>query len=146
MHRKGSTSGKTTAISPITGISEHSATKTALPYTQPIRPRSPSWQKPRSETKKRSPFSLGRIRSLFCHLQFHRGRNRGISRSLVHRGGDNRGMFTTVSTRCVPGFLVMITGGFVDDTILRIAQRAGEQDNVSGSRAHDFRFYGMFYH
>jgi hypothetical protein len=40
----------------------------------------------------------------------------------------------------------MIPGGFVDDTILRIAQRAGELDNISRSRTSNNGYYGMFYH
>jgi len=67
-------------------------------------------------------------------------------RDLVYPGSGYRGMFPAVRTQCIPGFLVMVPGTFIDDTILSIAKRAGEQDNISGSRTHNFRFYGRFFH
>ena len=49
-------------------------------------------------------------------------------------------------TACIPADLVMVPGGFVDDTVLCITQRAGEPDDIPGSRSYDFRFYGMVFH
>jgi hypothetical protein len=49
-------------------------------------------------------------------------------------------------TGSIPAYLVMVPGGFVDDTVFGIAQRAGETDDIPGSRASDFRFYGMVFH
>lgn len=73
-------------------------------------------------------------------------RTRGLSTPLVHAGGDYHGMCPAVGTRGMPEFLVMVPGGFVDDTICRIALRAGELDNISGSRARNIRYCGVFYH
>ncbi len=40
----------------------------------------------------------------------------------------------------------MVAGSFIDDTVFSIAQRAGKPDDIPGSRACDFRFYGIVFH
>jgi hypothetical protein len=46
----------------------------------------------------------------------------------------------------IPGHLVMVTGGFIDDTVFGIAHGTVEPDDIPGSRAGNFRFNGMVFH
>jgi hypothetical protein len=86
----------------------------------------------------------GSIRRLFCDRYFNQ--DRGISRVLRHRRGFHDTLFPATGTGRLPGQLVMIAGGFIDDMVFSIALRAGEPDDIPGSCAGDFRFYGGFYH
>jgi len=67
----------------------------------------------------------------------HHGR---ISPGLSHCGGFYNTSFPAAGTGRVTVHLVMIAGGFIDDTIVSIAERAGKADDIPGSRAGNFRF------
>ena len=47
----------------------------------------------------------------------------------MHAGSDHGEMFPAVQTRCIPGLLVVIPGGFVNNTVLEQAERTGEPDS-----------------
>jgi hypothetical protein len=83
--------------------------------------------------------------NLFCDLQFHERGYKWIFR-FIHAGGDHRGMFLAKQTRCIPGFLVMVPGSFINDTVFTITLGAGKPYNVSGSCSGNFVFYRMFCH
>jgi hypothetical protein len=89
-------------------------------------------------------FPVGSVRILFCERYFYHCRR--ISRVLRHRGGCNDTALPAAGTGRLPGQLVMVAGGFVDDMVFSIALRAGKPDNVPGSCACDFRFYGRSFH
>jgi len=69
-----------------------------------------------------------------------------MPRVLRHCRGCHHNPFPAAAAGRIPGRLVMVAGGLVDDTVFSIAQRAGEPDNIPGSRAANFWFYGMVFH
>jgi hypothetical protein len=61
------------------------------------------------------------------------------------RGYDRRA-FPAVHTGSIACLFVVVAWRLVDDRVLGIAQGTGEPDNIPGSRSHNFRFHGVFYH
>jgi len=89
-------------------------------------------------------FGQALFRHYFC--KGYNDPNRRISRVLPHCRRHHPAPFPAAGTGRVPGELVMVAGGFIDDTVFGIAQGTGVPDDIPGPRARDVRMNGMVDH
>lgn len=72
--------------------------------------------------------------------------DRRIFRALPYRRRHHPAPFPAAGTRRIPVELVMVAGGFIDDTVFGITPGTGVTDDIPGPRARDFRMNGMVCH